>query len=319
MSNRGVTLSGLLTAAGVLACIATLAGFLGEFWWGFELASHFRVQYLFVLSLGAALLLVWRSWQPASGFALFALLNLAILAPRLLSPLDSISPAADTRPIRRAVLANINAANQDHQRIQATLLAQQADFVLLLEVTPWLLDRLTELKARYPYHVAEPREDNFGIALLSRWPVQRAEMVRFGTADLPSIVAEIADGPQRFTLVGTHPLPPMNAAMAQARNGQLAEIANFVRHHRQPVLLLGDLNVSPWSPYFARLLRDSGLRDSGHGRGILPSWPVGWPPLWIPIDHALISPQIRLQARQTGPALGSDHYPIMVDFQLIGP
>lgn len=310
-----ITWVGLLTAAGTLACIATLAGFLGLLWWGFELATHFRVQYAVALGLGAVTLLVWRRARWAVIFAVFALLNAALLAPRF-STVAEAQPGGDG-PVLRALLANVNSANRDYPRIHATIVDRDPDFVVLLEVTPWLIDRLTDLASRYPYRAAEPREDNFGIALLSRRPFLRADVVRLGAPGLPSIIAEFADDRRRFILLGTHPLPPVGAAQARDRNDQLAQLAEFARRARQPVLLLGDLNISPWSPYFERLLADSGLRDSG--RGILPSWPVGWPPLWIPIDHALFSAGIRIRHRETGSDLGSDHYPIIVDFQVVGP
>lgn len=307
---------GLLTAAGTLACIATLAGFAGRFWWGFELASHFRVQYAVALGLGALTILAWRCTRWAAVFAVFALFNAALLAPRFLPPSEALA-GTDGR-LLRALLANVNSANRDHERIRRAIIAYDPDFVVLLEATPWLLDRLTDFASRYPYRTAAPREDNFGIALLSRRPFLRADIVQLGASELPSIIAEFAVDGRRFSLLGTHPLPPVGAEQARDRNDQLTQLAAFARQTRQPLLLLGDLNISPWSPHFEQLLADSGLRDSGRGRGILPSWPVGWPLLWIPIDHALFSAGIRLQHRETGSPLGSDHYPVIVDFQVIG-
>ena len=41
--------------AGSIACLCTLTGFLGSFWWAFDLTSHFRVQYAVALhQLGVA-------------------------------------------------------------------------------------------------------------------------------------------------------------------------------------------------------------------------------------------------------------------------
>lgn len=315
MSKISVTWVGLLSASGVLICAATLAGFLGRFWWGFELATHFRVQYAVMLAVTSALLC--RQQHLAGLFALFALVNGLILAPRFLPLPIEDGQSSQARPALRVLLANVNSANRDARRIRETVLASQADFVALLEATPWLLEQLSDLADRYPHRVAAPREDNFGIALLSRQPFLRAEVVQFSTAGLPSIIAELADGPRHFTLVATHPLPPVSADLARDRNEQLATLAEFARQSTHPLLLVGDLNISPWSPHFARLLADSGLRDSGYG--ISPSWPVGWLPLQIPIDHALFSAGIHIKYRKTGTDLGSDHYPIIVDFQIVAP
>jgi len=311
-----ITPAGLLTASGALICIVSLIGFGGQLWWVFELAAHFRPQYALTLGLCLPLLLYRRRYRWAAVFGTFALLNAMLLAPRLLLLAEAaVHPGADQTTFR-VLLANVNAANRDYSKMRQAILKYEPDFIVLLEVTPWLLERLTEFDGRYPHRAVALREDNFGIALLGRQPFLRTEIMQFGAAGLPSITAEIAVGERRFILVGTHPLPPVSAEAARNRNEQLAALALFARQARHPLLLLGDLNVSPWSPYFARLLATSGLRDSADGRGILPSWPVGLAPLWIPIDHALYSDGIAILRRETGSTLGSDHYPVVVDFHL---
>jgi endonuclease/exonuclease/phosphatase (EEP) superfamily protein YafD len=40
--------------------------------------------------------------------------------------------------------------------------------------------------------------------------------------------------------------------------------------------------------------------------------------LMIPIDHCLVSPQIRVTGMRTGRAIGSDHLPIIVDMMVPG-
>lgn len=311
-----ITLAGLSTASGALICTASLIGFGGQLWWVFELASHFRLQYALALGLCLPLLLYRRRYRWATVFGVFAVLNAMLLAPRLL-PLAKAAAHPDTGQASfRVLLANVNAANRDYSKMRRAILKYEPDFIVLLEVTPWLLERLTEFDGRYPHRAVAPREDNFGIALLGRQPFLRAKIMQFGTAGLPSITVEIAVGEHRLILVGTHPLPPVSADAARDRNEQLATLALFAQQARHPLLLLGDLNVSPWSPYFARLLAASGLHDSADGRGILPSWPVGLAPLWIPIDHALYSDGIEILRRETGSTLGSDHYPVIVDFRL---
>jgi endonuclease/exonuclease/phosphatase (EEP) superfamily protein YafD len=34
----------------------------------------------------------------------------------------------------------------------------------------------------------------------------------------------------------------------------------------------------------------------------------------IPIDHCLFSPGIRILSKEVGPRVGSDHFPVIVDF-----
>ncbi|MFO1421502.1 MAG: hypothetical protein U1F59_11330 [Candidatus Competibacteraceae bacterium] len=203
--NLRVTGSGLV-AAGVVACIATLTGFAGRLWWVLELTCHFRVQYALALGLGALMMLAWRQFTWTAVFAVFALLDAATIAPRFLTDVEAAAGGDD--PTFRALLANVNFDNRDYPRIRQAITDHDPDFVVLLEVTPWLLDRLVDLADRYPHRAAVPRADPFGIALLSRHPFLKAEVIQIGGAGLPSIQAEFATGGQRFTLLATHPRRP---------------------------------------------------------------------------------------------------------------
>ena len=85
-----------------------------------------------------------------------------------------------------------------------------------------------------------------------------------------------------------------------------------------PVLLLGDMNLTPWSPAFADLLQQTGLRDGRLGFGLLPTWPARWGVLGIPIDHALISPAVTIHQMEIGRDVGSDHRPLVIEFSVSG-
>lgn len=294
-----------------------MTSMLGQFWWGFELTTHFRVQYVGVLVFCALVALPRRNRWWAAIFAMAALLNVFMVVS-VGAPNTIAAPITGHEPTLRALVVNVNSSNRDYPRIRKVINDYNPDFVVLLEATPWLVECLSDLSDRYPHRLAQPREDNFGIALLSRQPAYHMRIVTLGTAGLPSVVAEFQMGQRSFAIMGTHPLPPVSPSQAYYRNDQLQSVATFIRQKGPPLLLLGDLNVTPWSPYFKRLLLDAGLSDSRSGRGILPTWPVGWPLFWIPIDHILFSSGIHILARRTGESVGSDHYPVIVDFQIIG-
>jgi endonuclease/exonuclease/phosphatase (EEP) superfamily protein YafD len=133
---------------------------------------------------------------------------------------------------------------------------------------------------------------------------------------VPTIVARLEVDGQELTVIGTHPPPPRGQKGSVYRNQQLAALARYVNSINGPLLLCGDFNISPWSPYFRQLLRDSGLLDSERGFGLHPTWPVDRPLLRVPIDHCLISPQIQVTSRRVGPYTGSDHFPVIIDFLL---
>ncbi len=75
-------------------------------------------------------------------------------------------------------------------------------------------------------------------------------------------------------------------------------------------------NAWPWSAAFRRLTAAGNLDNSLTGHRLQPSWPDGWGPLMIPIDHALHGDDLVAVDRSTGPSLGSDHRPILVTVAL---
>jgi endonuclease/exonuclease/phosphatase (EEP) superfamily protein YafD len=81
-------------------------------------------------------------------------------------------------------------------------------------------------------------------------------------------------------------------------------------------VLLGDLNCTPWSPAFDRLLAAARLRDSGRGRGLHPTWFSAVPFVGLPIDHVLVGPGVGVRGRHVGPDIGSDHRPVIADLVL---
>ena len=89
-----------------------------------------------------------------------------------------------------------------------------------------------------------------------------------------------------------------------------------MKQQKHPVLLLGDLNTTPWSFHFQHLLKESGLKNSMKGFGHQPSWPSNIPFLRIPLDHVLHSEEITIHNRMIGRNIGSDHLPVIVDFSI---
>jgi endonuclease/exonuclease/phosphatase (EEP) superfamily protein YafD len=301
---------GLLTAAGAAACAATLLGFLGRLSWFLDLFSHFRVQYLLGLTALGAVLLVARRRVLALVFLGFAGMNLALVLPLYVGR----PTASDARaPALRAMLLNVNTHLGDTNRVRQAIADVDPDILVLEEIGSRWLAGMAWLTNAYPHSRIEPREDNFGIGLYSKRPLVESRVVHVGRAGVPSILATVNIGWTNLRVVATHPVPPAGSLYSRWRNEQLDLLVEHVRSPL-PVLLLGDLNVTPWSAHFRRLLRRSGLRDSARGFGVQPSWPNFNPLLRIPIDHCLHSAGIAVTDRRIGPDVSSDHYPLIVTF-----
>jgi endonuclease/exonuclease/phosphatase (EEP) superfamily protein YafD len=307
----------LIEAGSLLVCLATLAGFMGRYSWVLDLFSHFRLQYLILLLTTTGLFLLGERHPQALASGLFAGINLMLIVPLFIQKATS-KPIKSGNPkgTYRVLLANVLQNNDAFGMVRHLIRSEEPDFIVLLEVNKTWYDQLRPALEDYPFKVMPLREDNYGIALFSRFPMKSSELRYFGTARVPSILASFQLQGRPVTILATHPPPPKTKLQALLRNIQMEKIAEFMRSQSGEALLVGDLNMTSWSPHFKDLIRISGLRDSRKGFGLQKSWPTDRPLLMIPIDHILVSPGVLVQSRRTGQFNGSDHYPVIMDFTL---
>ena len=189
--SASLTVWGLLEVGAVLACLATATGFLGPLWWIFELTSHFRLHLVLLL---VALAVVWalkRRWRMTAVCGVAAAVNAALVLSLLWPGAKTV---ATPGPRLRLVVLNVHAENERSDLVLEFLRRTEADVILLMEVNERRMNALGSLRTSYPQVIAEPREDNFGIALFSRLPLSNGEVVEFGEAEMPSIAATISAG-----------------------------------------------------------------------------------------------------------------------------
>lgn len=276
-----------------------------RFWWGFEIFSHFRLQYLAIAMPLLALALLRGHFVPG------ALLGaaLAVNAWPLLSYLPRGGPVS---PGPEFVLLNINveARNAEHERVLERIRESGADAVTLIELSPALAAKLGALDDLYPHRVAVPATNNFGIAVLSRHPLGATQTFDLGPSPAIEVVVDAPDGPVR--LVAIHTKPPVGAALARTRNEQLEALARRALTSEGPLAICGDFNLSPYSPWFGRFEQASGTRAARRGRGLGISWPAFMPLLGTPIDHCFLRGPLAAARVERMAATGSDHYPVRV-------
>jgi len=288
---------------------ATLAGSCGAWHWLLDLFSHFR-WYYFVISL-IWIIVICRSNRRRSKWCLGLVLiwNGGLLWPYY-APVTRTPVSASATTVS-LVSMNVYTANQNKPAVVDYLRDRQPDLVIVMEVDQKWAEALQPIGDLYPYRFIQPRPDNFGIGLLSKWPLIEPRFVEFADTQLPNIVTRIEYAGHVFQLVATHPLPPIGATRADERNSQLRELGDFVKRSSLPTIVAGDLNATPWSVAFRDIVSRSSLRDSALGLGVQGTWNAKtW--IRIPIDHALIPPDMTVVRRSVGPDVGSDHFPLEV-------
>lgn len=300
--------------AGIAVLAVTLLGWCGRWHWICDLTANFRWYWLLAAVGGLAVCLRWRRPVAIGCLVLATIGNGLELLPYWL-PAPAATTSARSEPLT-IVTFNVLWSNANQAGVVAWLLDRDADVVALLEMDGAWLAAAEPLLAHYPHRVIRTREDPFGIVLLSKRPFLSADVVEFGGLPLPSIVARLDHDGGPVTIVATHPPPPKTGGFAEARDAALRELGEFVAATGSSCIVVGDLNATPWSAAFRGLVRAGGLRDSGLGRGLHPTWNARlWAPR-IPIDHVLVPAGAAVLDRHVGPDLGSDHLPVTVTLSL---
>jgi endonuclease/exonuclease/phosphatase (EEP) superfamily protein YafD len=235
------------------------------------------------------------------------LLFLGITQPWLALPLRSRTPS----PGSLTVFAwNLLIANQNVEEMLRTIGSIDPDVIVLTEVGPWHESGLRSLEQSYPHALWLPQRNTRGMAVLSRVPYTQFGRHTMGEAHTLAIEARLpsqGDYPE-MSILGIHTSSPNLEGRFRIRDSELLDVAEWAKGSPRAAMVIGDMNISPWSPPFGAMLRSSGLRDSRDYRGLFPSWPSGLGFFGIPIDHALVSPELEVVDRRVGwPSSDSDH------------
>ena len=183
---------------------------------------------------------------------------------------------------------------------------------MLEEIDDRWMRGIVALADTHPHRHLVPRDDNFGIGVYSKLRFAFAEAQYWGST-VPTLRMQVEHGGRKLTIILTHPVPPRNAAATKSRNDQLAIVAEVARELGSNTIVIGDLNITQFSPHWQDFLEASGLLDSTMGRGPQATWPAHLPSICrIPIDHCLHTRDLEVTDRRRGPKFGSDHLPIVV-------
>ena len=293
--------------------LVSIAGYLGGSNIALELLSHFRIQYLVLSLLAFFVLLFLRQYI----FVFLALLTLLINAYDVIvfykQPATKINHSGGQLKV---LLSNVYSGNEHYEKVIDFVGVEKPDIFVALEVNQIWMDKLDALKNHYPYNLSRARNDNFGIAVFSKIPLDSTDIVYIGDAGLPSIKITARIGEKPFALIATHPLPPVSTDYFNNRNQQLDALAVALNRIDMPKILIGDLNITMWSHHYQHLEDSTSMKNTRLGYGVVPTWPKQLPILAIPIDHCLVSDGFEVLDMRAGPDIGSDHLPVVVQLAL---
>jgi len=279
-----------------------------------ELATHFRLQYALVSTCCILLLINVQSWKLLPVAVCCAFLNSLFILPYYSRDFKPVSYSDATH--LRLMQANVQGSNRNYSALINSITAAHPDIVVLQEVTDEWWNQIKVLNSDYPFSKAVPKPGGSGMAILSRYPLANVDVLSLDQSTHLALLARVDVEGTTVSLLCLHPPTPVRTDKFQNRNQQFARAAALIRATSGVRIIIGDLNTTMWSPYFADLVRESGLRDARKGFGLNSTWPMPLPPfLQIPIDHCLVSDDVVVDGVTTGKRTGSDHRPLLVQLQ----
>ncbi len=312
-----------LWAAAVFLVGVSIVAFGGGMFWGFEVLAAFRHYYL-----AAGFILVFTClFTRAKPLIAVSLMTMVLNGWQVLpvyfsataSAADELFSSEDTLTVLQS---NVYYNNKNFDQVAAYIQQTNADVVALQEVVykfSSLLDKHPALQAQYPYQVIKPRA---GMAVLSKYPLENIRTLSV----IPEegwdsvLTTQLNVNGQIATLIVMHPAHPTGEYDTWRQRKVVDRLVANAKELTKPMILVGDLNATPWSHEFYRIKSGLGLKDSRQGFGLQGTWPasldVGL--FRLPIDHGLLSPEIKVMSRTVGPDIGSDHLPVLLKVALPG-
>lgn len=280
--------------------VVTLVSLFWRARWPIELLTHFRPHMIAVGALGVVLsLALGERWEWAAFSLALALVNYAALpAPRWTKPESRLA----STPGVTVVWANVWKKHAALQRTLDWARTRNADLILIGEFPN--VDPATYLADGYPHRAdTGPMPDGSyltRVVVFSRVPLDSVELPAWpGPHHRPWIKFNVSVGETKLAVLAVHPTPPNTANILKERD---QHIALLQAHLREPFVLAGDFNATPWCPVFKSI---PGKRVGGYL--LTPTWFSNLPLLGLPIDHIMISQTLKASAYEVSASTGSDH------------
>ena len=296
-------------------------------WW-FRGADFPRLQILFVgLVALAGLLFIQAEWTLVRELLLLGVIAAVAYQLKMVLPYTPIWKKQVLHVRRDQVnveqqisllVANVLTPNHKYHLLLEQIDRLQPDVVLTLETDQVWQEALKPIEADYPYRVAVPQDNLYGMHLYSRLPLADTEVKFILSDETPSIHTTIRlRSGLDVQLYCLHPKPPSptEAKDSTLRDAELLIVGDQIKDIDESCIVMGDLNDVAWSRTTRLFQRISGLLDPRVGRYFMNTFHADYPLLRWSLDHIFHSTDFGLVEMKRLPHIGSDHFPIYVVLQ----
>ena len=315
----------------LLACVVIWLSFWSliprDEWW-FRGADFPRLQILALGLIAFILMLLWDApWDWVREAILIGLIAAVAYQLKMVLPYTFVwkkqvktvtkTELQSERQIS-LIVSNVLTPNTQYHLLLQQIRQHQPDLILTLESDAHWEQALSVLEDDYPYRVAVPLDNLYGMHLYSRLALKDIEVKFILSDEIPSIHATvILRSGQPVQLYCLHPKPPSptEAKDSTLRDAELLIVGDQIKDLDESCIVMGDLNDVAWSRTTRLFQRISGLLDPRVGRHFVNTFHADYPLLRWSLDHVFHSTDFALVQMQRLPHIGSDHFPVYVVLQ----
>ena len=315
----------------ILACIVIWLSFWSliprDEWW-FRGADFPRLQILAVGLLAFVLMIVWdAAWDFARELILMGLIAALAFQLKMVLPYTFFWKkqvkkvrTSQLNPDRQISLmvSNVLTPNTQYHLLVELIQKHRPDLVLTLETDQTWQNELSVIEPDYPYRVAVPLDNLYGMHLYSRLKLTETEVKFILSDEIPSIHTRVTlPSGNQVQLYCLHPKPPSptEAKDSTLRDAELLIVGDQIQDLDESCIVMGDLNDVAWSRTTRLFQRISGLLDPRVGRHFVNTFHADYPLLRWSLDHIFHSTDFALVHMERLPHIGSDHFPVYVVLQ----
>ena len=313
-----------LVLAGLWLISGTLINFSTHPHWyirGWDFPRVLTAGLALIVAAGWALICGWQWWDWVflallAGVVAVQVWNIYPYTPLARKQVLPSERAEEMRTTISLVASNVLMENREFDKWREVVRAADADVILAVEVDDtWMERAVRPLMADWPHVVAEPRDNYYGMVLLSRLEIVKPEVQHKVQKDIPSILCGVRlKSGDVVNLHCLHPRPPepLDNQDSAPRDAELVMVGREIGDDPEdpPTIVTGDLNDVAWSHTTRLFCRLSGLLDPRIGRGFYNSYNAKNPLFRYPLDHFFHSDDFRLVELRRLDAVGSDHFPM---------
>lgn len=317
----GLFIFGLLA---VTSLSATLIPFIPAKQWYIRIFDYPRLQTFFIALAALAWYFIFYFKKGRQG-TLFVVMFFIVIVVQAYKAwpytvlgnkqvLWSEREAKDTTSIS-LLICNVLQTNTRYSSVLQKIDQYDPDILITTESDSTWQNKLSALDGRYPYRIAIPLSNTYGMHLYSKLRLIEPKVRYLVEPDIPSIrtKVQLLSG-EIITVFVVHPRPPVptEASDSRERDAEIILVAREARKEKGGVIVTGDFNDVAWSETTELFQEVSGFLDPRRGRGFYNTFHADVPIFRWPLDHIFHNSHFKLVNMERVGRVNSDHFPMFV-------